>query len=151
MIAIKSNKELYFPDGKGFVTMEINLIQNDPKARTYTMRLEDVCTREVIDGETTKTVRIGNPRIRFKTMSYDEIDALYALLDVEDLELNLRQKIDESFRQGLLAVTQKECQDGISGEDGKGQYYSEAQDWYILREGDTSKGQVNGEPVEKVD
>lgn len=139
MIAIKSNKELYFPDGKGFVTMKIDLIQNAPDARTYTMRLEDTCTREVTEGEITKEVKIGNPKIRFKTMTYDEIDALYELLEVENLDLNLRQKIDESFRQGLLAVTQKECQDGISGEEGKGQYYSEAQDWYIVRSTDPTQ------------
>lgn len=134
MIAIKSNKELYFPDGKGFVTMKIKPIQNDPDAEVYTMRLEDSCTKEITDEEgNTSITKIGSTRIRFKTMTYDELDDLYELLDMDSVELPMREKINESFRQGLLAVTQKECLDGISGEAGKGQYYSEAQDWYILR------------------
>jgi len=134
MIAIKSSKELYFPDGKGFVTMKIDLIQNHPDSEVYIMRLEDSCCREMTNDEgDTQTVSVGQPIIRFKTMSYKDLDDLYDLLNIDEVNLNMREKINESFRQGLLAVTQKECIDSISGEEGKGQYYSEVQDWYILR------------------
>lgn len=132
MIAIKSNKDLYFPSGKGRVTMSITIIQNKPEERIYEMKIIDTCEREIIeDGQTIKQF-IGFIT-RFKTMTYDEIDALYESLDMESVNLPMREKINESFRQGLLTVTQKECIDGISGEEGKGQYYSEAQDWSIIR------------------
>lgn len=137
MIAIRSNKELYFPDGKGFVTMRINMIQNNPDAEIYTMRLEDSCTRNITDTEgDISIVNIGTPRIRFKTMTYSELDILYDSLNMDNVNLNMREKINESFRQGLLLVTQQECINGINGEEGKGQYYSEAQDWEIIRSGE---------------
>lgn len=132
-IAIRSNKELYFPEGKGIITMKINFIQINPEVGTYTIRLEDSCTREVVEEDVIKTVSIGIPRIRFKTMTYEELDTLYESLNIDQLDLKMREKVDESFRQGLLLITQKECIDGISGEANKGQYYSEAEDWYILR------------------
>ena len=138
MIAIKSNKDLYFPSGKGKVTMSINLIQNKPEEKVYEMRILDTCEREVtVDNQIVKQF-IGYIT-RFKTMTYDELDTLYNSLNMDNVELPMREKINESFRQGLLAVTQKECIDGISGEEGKGQYYSEAQDWEIYRVGNENK------------
>jgi len=133
MIAIRTNKEIYFSDGKGFVTMKIVIIQNDVPTKQYVMKIIDTCEKE-IDVEGVPTIKqVGKSVIRFKTMTYDELDALYDSLNMEDVDLPMREKINESFRQGLLLVTQKECIDGISGEEGKGQYYSEAQDWYIIR------------------
>lgn len=136
MIAIKSNKELYFPDGKGFVTIEIDVIQNYPKLKIYTMRLVDTCYKEIQEEDDTITIKyIGMPKTRFKTMTYDELDELSKLLNLGIMTSEtLRRNIDESFRQGLLLTTQQECIDGVNGEPGKGQYYSEAQDWEIIRD-----------------
>ena len=36
------------------------------------------------------------------------------------------------FQKGLLIIIQSECQQGISGE-GKGMYFSEINDWQILK------------------
>lgn len=146
MIAIQSNKELYFPDGKGFVKMEMDLITNKPYSESYEMRIVDSCYKEVEeeyteipDGETEPVVKtrmvtkqIGKSITRFKTMSYAELDALCDMLDVDSMAIPMREKINESFRQGLLLVTQQECLNSISGEYGKGSYYSEAKDWEIV-------------------
>lgn len=132
MIAIKSNKELYFPSGKGIVTMKIDMIINRPDTGTYEMRIVDTCERDVIVDEQTVTQFVGFIT-RFKTMSYEELDDLAELLDVDMTVGSLRENINELFRQGLLIVTQKECADGIYGEPGLGQYASQAQDWEIYR------------------
>jgi hypothetical protein len=152
MIAIKSNKELYFPDGKGKVTMRIDMIINRPDAQAYEMRLIDTCTKEVTEDEVTKVLKIGTPKTRFKTMTYEELDTLVANLNIENItKETLREDINEIFRQGLLVVTQMECMNGISGEPGKGQYYSEAQDWEILREETVEKAEGEETSVEKQD
>ena len=50
MIAIKSNKKLQFPPASvGYVTMEIDLIQNKPKEELYELRIIDTCTDSVIE------------------------------------------------------------------------------------------------------
>ena len=54
------------------------------------------------------------------------------ILQLKDSDFpSLTDYINELFRQGLLITTQQECQKGISGE-GKGMYFSEAQDWIIV-------------------
>lgn len=132
MIAIKSNKELYFPSGKGVVTMSIDMIINRPELGVYEMRIVDTCEREVTVGEETVTQFVGFIT-RFKTMTYEELDELVVLLDVDMTVGSLRENINELFRQGLLIVTKKECVDGIYGEPGLGQYASQAEDWEIYR------------------
>lgn len=132
MIAIKSNRELYFPSGKGFVTMNIDMIINRPEMGVYEMRIVDTCEKETtVNGETI-TQFVGFIT-RFKTMTYTELDDLVQLLNVDMTIGSLRENINELFRQGLLIVTQKECVDGIYGEPGLGQYASQAQDWEIYR------------------
>jgi hypothetical protein len=132
MIAIKSNKELYFPSGKGFVTMSMDMIINRPETGTYEMRIVDTCERETMMDNQPITQFVGF-MTRFKTMTYEELDALAELLNVDMTVGSLRENINELFRQGLLIVTQKECVDGIYGEPGLGQYASQAQDWEIYR------------------
>ena len=145
MIQIKSNKILMFPPSyRGFVTMTIDIIQNHPNDQLYTMRLVDSCykieqeERDVYsvdeNGEevhTTETidvkVKLGNDIVRFKTMTYAELDQLATILNVDMTVGVLRENINELFRQGLLLTTQQEA---INGE---GMYFSEPQDWEIVR------------------
>lgn len=144
MIAIKSNKDLMFPSSfRGTITMKMDLIQNKPEQEVYEMRIIDTCTKVVeeeievsveIDGETqieTQTLLVtrqfGKEQVRFKTMSYDELDALASELNIDlSDKTQLRENINELFRQGFLLITQKECLDG------QGIYFSEAQDWEIV-------------------
>ena len=71
---------------------------------------------------------------RFKTMTYDELNELAQYLDIELEQENSVSKYEELFRQGLLFITQQECINGISGEEGKGMYFTEASDWEIVPE-----------------
>lgn len=141
MIAIKSNKELMFPPSfRGIVTMKIDLIQNKPEQEIYELRIIDTCTKDEvtqipIEGDEESTVPhtvtkiLGNEVVRFKTMTYDELDQLTSMLDVNMSDkTKLRENINELFRQGLLVITQKECMEG------QGMYFSEATDWEIARE-----------------
>ena len=44
MIAIKSTKKLQFPPASiGYVTMEIDLVQNKPKEEVYELRIVEEC------------------------------------------------------------------------------------------------------------
>lgn len=122
MIAIKSKKDLMFPPSyRGIVTMKIDLIQNKPEEEVYELRIIDTCMK----GEDSQK---GNEVVRFKTMTYDELDQLAAILNVDMSDkTKLRENINELFRQGLFAITQQEC---LKGE---GMYFSEVQDWEIVR------------------
>lgn len=149
MIAIQTNKEFVFNSSKGFIRLEIDLIQNKPREELYVMRIIDSVNKDVqeeqqfavVDDEgnttyETRTVTVNKvletKPVRFKAMTYQELDQLAELLDVDMSQGNLRENINNLFRKGLLIVTQKECQDGISGEQGKGMYFTEAQDWEIF-------------------
>ena len=145
IIAIKSNKKLQFPPTSfGYVVMEIDLIQNKPKEGIYELRIVDRCVEDVLEkvhivneqGESEEKDVLIEKTIasttRFKTYTYDEIKELGNALNLNpnDYE-SLTDYINDLFRQGLLITTQQECQKGISGE-GKGMYFSEAQDWIIV-------------------
>ena len=56
-----------------------------------------------------------------------ELDQLSTYLNVDMTVGNLRENINELFRKGLLLITQMECQKG------EGMYFSEAQDWEIIK------------------
>lgn len=145
MIAIKSNKDLMFPPSfRGTVTMKIDIIQNKPEEEIYEMRIIDTCTKDVeedfevlvdVDGETQSqiqtqlvTKQLGQQVIRFKTMTYAELDTLSSALNIDMSDKSkLRENINELFRQGLLLITQKECLEG------QGNYFSQGQDWEIFR------------------
>ena len=146
MIAIKSEKKLLFPPASvGYVTMEIDLIQNKPKEWIYELRIIDTCTDNILekisvpneDGtgleeKEVEVVKTLGTNVRFKTYTYEELDMLGKILQLKDSDFpSLTDYINELFRQGLLITTQQECQKGISGE-GKGMYFSEAQDWIIV-------------------
>ncbi|MDR6548549.1 hypothetical protein J2810_004639 [Chryseobacterium rhizosphaerae] len=142
MIAIESNKDLkFFPSYVGKVTMEIDMIIHKPKQRAYEMRIIDTCTKKVSkevpvfgeDGMPTGATEIkevdevqGNPITRFKLMSYEELDLLAEILDVDLTQGNPRANYTELFRKGLLVVTQQEC---LRGE---GMYFSQAGDWQLV-------------------
>lgn len=146
MIAIKSNKKLQFPPASvGYIIMEIDLIQNKPKEKLYELRIVDTCTDTVIEKITvpniqgemeeqnTEVLKTLGTNVRLKTYTYDELAMLGKILQLNVLDFpSLTDYINELFRQGLLITTQQECQKGISGE-GRGMYFSEAQDWEIIK------------------
>ena len=145
MIAIQSNKKLQFPPASvGYVTMEIDLIQNKPKEEVCELRILDTCTDVVIEKnpvlntqgeiveEEKEVVKVLGTNFRYKSYTYQELAQLGQTLNLD--ASNFPSSIDyinELFKQGLLVITQQECQEGISGE-GKGMYFSEAQDWVIV-------------------
>ncbi|MCQ4155128.1 hypothetical protein PG294_07195 [Riemerella anatipestifer] len=136
------HNELFPPIHKGIVTMEIDLIQNKPTENKYELRIIDTCTKEVeeevneVEPITQETItkkimvikRLGTPVTRIKVYTYEELEQLSKLLrlNLEDFE-SYTDYINELFRKGLLIITQKECQEG------KGMYFSESQDWEIVR------------------
>lgn len=145
MIAIQSKKDLLFPPSfKGTVTMKMDLIQNKPEQEIYEMRITDTCTTQFeqeaeVSVETDEEIQtqlqtqvvtrqLGKEVVRFKTMSYAELDALSSALNIDISDkTKLRENINELFRQGLLFITQTECVEG------HGNYFSQAQDWEIVR------------------
>ena len=145
MIAIQSNKKLQFPPASiGYVTIEIDLIQNKPKEGVYELRILDTCTDVVIEKtpvlntqgeiveEEKEVVKVLGTNFRYKSYTYQELTQLGQILNID--ASNFPSSIDyinELFKQGLLVTTQQECQEGISGE-GKGMHFSEAQDWVIV-------------------
>ena len=146
MIAIQSNKKLQFPPASvGFIKMEINLIQNKPYEELYEVRMVDTCfdnVKEEIEtlnekGEVVKstvdTVKVFGTNVRIKVYPYAQLKQLATQLNVDfsDNTLTL-ENINELFREGLLLTTQLECQQGIST-PGRGMYFSEAQDWEIIK------------------
>ncbi|MCX8526149.1 hypothetical protein OF897_19730 [Chryseobacterium formosus] len=147
MIAIQTNKDVIFNSTRGIIKMEIDLCQNKPNQKIYEMRIIDSISK-VLDQEVTTKDEEGNDvketiqvrktfdtkPPRFKTMTYKELDALAEILNIDITQGNFRESINELFRRGLLAITQKECIDGISGEVGRGLYFTEAQDWEIVKE-----------------
>ena len=58
----------------------------------------------------------------------------WIIRQIRYLQSNLRENIEEVFKQGLLLYTQQECINGISREPGKGMYFTEAQNWEIVQE-----------------
>ena len=142
MIAIKTKKQIQFPPSyKGFIKMEMDLIQNIPGEEQYNLRIIDTCyvpqEQDVPvfkDNEWTTekklvNVQVGQAFTRFKTLSYDDLDGLAQVLNVDMSDkTKLRENINEVFRQGLLFITQQECQSG------EGQYFTKAADWEIIRE-----------------
>lgn len=154
MIKLKSNKELMFPPYlRGFVTMDMDIIQNKPNEKVYEMRIVDSCSQKVMkdfeepvlneDGKPTfeedgtpitttiqreVEVQVGTPVTRFKYMSYDELGQLAVALNVDMSDpANLVENIQELFRQGFLIITNKEAAEGV------GMYYSEPGDFSIVR------------------
>ena len=145
MIAIKSTKKLQFPPASiGYVTMEIDLVQNKPKEEVYELRIVDTCTDVVVEKtpvlniqgeiaeEEKEVVKVLGTNVRSKVYTYQELSQLEQILklNVSDFPSST-DYINELFRQGLLITTQQECQKGISRE-GKGMYFSEVQDWIIV-------------------
>ena len=145
MIAIQSNKKLQFPPASiGYVRMEIDLIQDKPSEKLYELRIVDSCidtTVETVpilslDGTTeekqVETTKVLASTTRSKTYTYEELNQLGKFLQISTTDFpSLTDYINELFRKGLLLTTQQECQKGVSVE-GKGMYFSEAQDWEIL-------------------
>jgi len=142
MIAIESKKDLLFPPSyRGKITMKIDMVINRPDTESYEMRITDTCTKTVqktvpvlnangapTGQQETRNVLepVGKPVVRFKTMTYAELDALANGLDITIAAGNMTENFNNLFRKGLLVVTQQECQKG------EGMYFSEAADWKIV-------------------
>ena len=124
--------------------MEIDLIQNKPSEELYEVRIVDTCFDNVkekvetlnekgeIVEEIKDTVKVFGTNVRIKVYPYAQLKQLATQLNIDfsDNTLTL-ENINELFREGLLLITQSECQQGISA-PGKGMYFSEAQDWVKL-------------------
>ena len=146
MITIKSNKELFFGQAKvGYVRMAIDTITNRPSERTYELKIIDTCFKieqeeiptynEATSNYEKKTAMVEVPiarKERYVIYNYDTIEGLAKVLNLKRSDFDGEIKyINELFRQGLLLITKKECQDSLSGIVGKGMYLSEVQDWEI--------------------
>ena len=147
------------PASIGYIRMEIDLIQNKPNEQLYILRIVDTCFEMVIekrlkasvqeelsvpptntstprgeltedDYEKVEVEKVLGTNIRFKTYTYEQLRQLSQMLSNVSFanENAFIDNINEVFREGLLLTTQSECMKGISGE-GKGMYFSEAQDW----------------------
>nr|DAM87551.1 MAG TPA: hypothetical protein [Bacteriophage sp.] len=146
MIAIRSNKELFFGEAKaGFIRMEIEEIINRPSTQTYTLRIVDTCFKEieeevevwnetegVMKTEKIKDERIQGHKTRYVTYSYNQVKILAEVLKLNKSKFQSEvEYINELFKLGLLIVTQKECKESLAGYENKGMYLSEATDWEL--------------------
>jgi hypothetical protein len=146
MIAIRSNKELFFGEAKsGFIRMEIEEIINRPASQTYTLRIVDTCfkeieeeievwseTEKVMKTEKIKDERLQGQKTRYVSYSYNQVKILAEVLKLNKSKFPSEvEYINELFKLGLLIVTQKECKDSLAGYENKGMYLSEATDWEL--------------------
>lgn len=146
MIAIRSNKELFFGEAKlGFIRMEVEEIINRPASQTYTLRIVDTCFKEieeeievwnetegVMKTEKIKDERIQGQKTRYVSYSYNHIKGLADALKLDKSKFPSEvEYINELFKLGLLIVTQKECKESLAGYENKGMYLSEATDWEL--------------------
>lgn len=146
MIAIRSNKELFFGEAKaGFIRMEIEEIINRPSTQTYALRIVDTCFKEieeevevwnetegVMKTEKIKDERIQGHKTRYVSYSYDQVKILAEVLKLNKSKFPSEvEYINELFKLGLLIVTQKECKESLTGYENKGMYLSEATDWEL--------------------
>lgn len=146
MIAIRSNKELFFGEAKaGFIRMEIEEIINRPATQTYTLRIVDTCFKEieeeievwnetegVMKTERIKDERTQGQKTRYVSYSYDQFKILAKVLKLDKSKFPSEvEYINELFKLGLLIVTQKECKESLAGYENKGMYLSEMADWEL--------------------
>lgn len=149
MIKIKSVRELTFDPVTrvtGIIEVEVVSYLRNSRNKTYNLTLQDTVfipakTMEEIyipakyneDGTIKEPERFEEVEVDyFETESStrnriykdDELTALLQGMEIEQpISVN---NIDDVFRQGLLFITQMEC------EQGKGIYFSDAQDWEIV-------------------
>lgn len=158
-IALKSKRPLFFPPAFKDVEieMDIELIQNNPKTESYTLKIVDRAykeveetyfdyvekesTEELAEGavpefekvEKTRTVRkqVGKDIVRGldKEYPYEMLNQLAQALNISfDDESVTTKNINDLFRQGFLVITNQECQSG------EGLYGSEVGDWEFINE-----------------
>lgn len=143
-IAIESTRKLPFDPVvriEGFVKVEIDLYQRTEKG--WYLRIVDTCTYEVEEmreqsnpensEETIKVpvmVEKQKSVIREKEYPAEFLNTLAIAVNAKELIKNesFALDLDKLFKAGLLALTQKECMEG------KGVYFSETQDWEIVRD-----------------
>lgn len=156
-IAIISTNKLQFPPtSKGVVMMDVSLIQILPEEGKYELTIVDKCL-EVEDITIQKPIYKEDPEtkeqviVEYETetiqqvkelarqtrpgriFTYEQLDQLSKLLQINKNDFESETEyITEMFKQGLLAVTQKECVEGIVGK-GLGMYFSKVNQWKIYR------------------
>ncbi|MDY3522024.1 hypothetical protein D1J36_008000 [Riemerella anatipestifer] len=160
-IQLRSTKELNFPPfHKGYITIDVDLIQNKPKEEKYELRIVDTCTKEVeeeiqvpiypdnfdhtdfseenqnkVTFETRKqkvTKILGTPNVRFSIQTYEQTKQLVQLLQskTQIKQIDLDEAIIEAFRQGLYLITKDE----IENKDLKWYGCESINDWEIVRD-----------------
>ena len=143
---IKSTRELVFDPvsrKKGFIEVEIILYSRNPRQKTYNLTIEDrlaIPTTMMepfhIPAKYNEDGSIKEPeqweeqeveymeresRTRSRVYKDTELNQLIAGLQVE--EPITIENIDDVFRDGLLFITQMEC------DQNKGTYFSKSEDW----------------------
>ena len=143
---IKSKKELVFDTvsrKKGFIEVEIINYTRNPRQKTYILTIEDrlaIPTKMIEpfhipakyneDGSIKEEERWEEREIeyfeyesrqRYKTYKDEELEQLIQAMDIE--EPITIENIDDVFRDGLLFITQMEC------DQNKGIYFSKSEDW----------------------
>ena len=147
MIKLKSNKELIFPPlDRGFVTMNVDIIQNKPNEKVYEFRIVDTCTKKVMKdfvvpdleaeiqlnkegNQITKIEQkeveeqVGSSITRFETVSYQDFDEFCNTLP--QMQINSETQ-NENFKKYYKYKVEKDATEG------KGLYYSEAGDFEFV-------------------
>lgn len=143
---IKSTRELVFDPvsrKKGFIEVEIILYSRNPRQKTYNLTIEDRLAIPTImmepyhipakyneDGSIKEEERWEEREVeyfeyesrqRYKTYKDTELEQLIQAMEIE--EPITVSNIDDIFSEGLLFITQQEC------EEGKGIYFSKSEDW----------------------
>lgn len=146
MIKIKSNRELVFDTvsrKKGFIEVEIINYTRNPRQKTYILTIEDrlaiptkmmepfhIPAKYNEDGSIKEEERWEEREIeyfeyetrqRYKTYKDEELEQLIQAMDKEE-PISI-ENIDDVFRDGLLYITQMEC------DQNKGIYFSKSEDW----------------------
>lgn len=142
LISIESTRELpvdMISRDSGIIAVEIVNFEKKINEGIWRLTLKDYIIKEEIVGQDS----VGQDIIqeikteittRFSEYTDEEMNTLSALVNLPAPDASeLAEFVEEVFRQGLLLKTQQECLQG------KGIYFSEAQDWVIINEDGTAR------------
>lgn len=128
LISIESTRELpidLISRDSGVIAVEIVNFEKKTQEGIWRLTLKDF----VITDSTKIEIKT-----RFSEYTDEEMNMLSALVNLPAPDASeLAEFVEEVFRQGLLLKTQQECLQG------KGIYFSEAEDWEIVNEDGTAR------------
>lgn len=139
-IAIKTKTHKPFPPSfEGFIKMEVIGYTKHPRTDTYQLNIEDYCyvdsERKGWDSEGNE-IMVPYEKILYKypvravILDAEKVGMLGSAVSVDLCDKSkLGENMDEVFREGLLLLTQMECNDPNE----KGRYFTKAEDWEIVR------------------